>query len=87
MHALARLTLMRLKGRGTSVTRVLQAMRLLDQSCLSMCEGQHLDLEYQRKAERGDIALSGYGCGQDGRPDGLRPWGWVRWWPVATMGP
>ena len=66
MHALARLTLMRLKGRGTSVTRVLQAMRLLDQSCLSMCEGQHLDLEYQEKLSVGTSPYLDMAAGRTG---------------------
>jgi len=57
MHALARLALMRLQDRGLSVSRVLKALRLLDQSCLSMCEGQHLDLAFQ---ERLDVGVDAY---------------------------
>ena len=51
MHALARLTLMRLNHGGTHVSRVLKAMQLLDRACLRMCEGQHLDLAFQEKLD------------------------------------
>ena len=57
MHALARLSLMRLQSQGLSIDRVLKAMRLLDQSCLNMCEGQHLDLAFQ---ERLDVGVDSY---------------------------
>ena len=57
MHALARLALMRLEERGMAVDRVLDALRLLDQSCLEMFEGQHQDLAYQ---ERLDLGVNPY---------------------------
>ncbi len=57
MHALARLALMRLEGRGLSGARVLDAMRLLDQACLSMCEGQYMDLAFQEKV---DVGIESY---------------------------
>ncbi len=44
MHALARLALMDLTDRGLPVESTIDGLRLLDQSCLEMCEGQHLDL-------------------------------------------
>lgn len=53
MHALARLALMRLQERGMPVARVMEAMRLMDQSCLTMCEGQYLDLSFQEKLDVG----------------------------------
>ena len=53
MHALARLALMRIQDRGLPIARVIKALRLLDQSCLSMCEGQHLDLAFQEKLDVG----------------------------------
>ena len=53
MHALARLTLMRLQDRGLPVTRVLKSMQLFDRSCLIMCEGQHMDLAFQEKLDVG----------------------------------
>ncbi len=50
MHALARLALMKLTTRGISVEGIIDGLRLLDQSCLTMCEGQHLDLSLQDRA-------------------------------------
>ena len=57
MHALARLALMRLKDQGLSTSTVLSALNLLDQACLKMFEGQHLDLAFQ---ERVDITVKSY---------------------------
>ena len=57
MHALARLALMRLEGRGLTEAKVLEAMRLLDEACLRMCEGQYLDLAFQ---ERLDVGVEAY---------------------------
>ena len=51
MHAMARLTLMRMHGQGTPVERVLKAMELLDRSSLSLCEGQHMDLVFQERLD------------------------------------
>ena len=53
LHAMARLALMRLQDRAMPVTRVLTAMRLLDQTCLNICEGQYLDLDFQEKLDVG----------------------------------
>ncbi len=53
MNALARLALMRLQERGMPGPRVMEAMRLLDRSCLTMCEGQFLDLSFQEKLDVG----------------------------------
>ncbi len=50
MHALARLALMDLVGRGLTVEATIEGLRLLDQSCLEMCEGQHLDLSLRDRA-------------------------------------
>ena len=50
MHALARLALMDLAGRGLPVEGTIEGLRLLDQSCLQMCEGQHLDLSLRDRA-------------------------------------
>ena len=57
MHAVARLTLMRLHKQGAPVERVLKAMQLLDRSSLSLCEGQHMDLVFQ---ERLDVGVDSY---------------------------
>lgn len=57
MFALAHETLLRLSERGQPPERVLQAVRLLDEAALRLCEGQHLDLAY---AERQEIAPDEY---------------------------
>ena len=66
MHALARLALMRLEERGMAVERVLDALRLLDQSCLEMFEGQHQDLAYQEKLDLGVNAYFKMAAGKTG---------------------
>lgn len=57
MHALARLSLLKLIDRGVSPERAMAAAMLLDQSCLNLCEGQYLDLSYQ---DRLDVDISSY---------------------------
>ena len=47
LHALARSVLMRLSESGVSSETVLEALRSLDQACLTLCEGQYMDLTYQ----------------------------------------
>lgn len=47
LHALARSALMRLSDSGSSADTVLAALRSLDQACLTLCEGQYMDLTYQ----------------------------------------
>ncbi len=47
LHALARSVLMRLGDAGVSSDTVLEALRSLDQACLTLCEGQYMDLTYQ----------------------------------------
>ncbi|MCE2500996.1 MAG: polyprenyl synthetase family protein [Dehalococcoidia bacterium] len=47
LHALARAVLMRLSEAGTPAATVLTALRSLDQACLTLCEGQYMDLTYQ----------------------------------------
>ncbi len=47
LHALGRTTIMRLAQRGVPPERVLSAVRSLDQACLTLCEGQYMDLEFQ----------------------------------------
>ena len=47
LHALGRTTIMRLARHGTPPERVLRAVRSLDAACLSLCEGQYMDLEFQ----------------------------------------
>lgn len=57
MHTLSHLALLRLGERGVQPEKVLQAVRLLDESCLRLCEGQHLDLCYQNRL---DIEVNDY---------------------------
>ena len=47
LHALGRITIMRLAQRGVAPERVLRAVESLDRACLTLCEGQYMDLEYQ----------------------------------------
>ena len=49
LHALGRTTIMRLAQRGVAADRVLRAVELLDGACLTLCEGQYMDLEFQEK--------------------------------------
>ncbi len=57
LHALARITIMRLAQKGVSPERVLQAVESLDRACLTVCEGQYLDLEFQ---DRMMVTSAGY---------------------------
>ncbi|MCL0082470.1 polyprenyl synthetase family protein [Dehalococcoidia bacterium] len=57
MHTLARLTLLRLEGKGVAPGKILSAVRLLDETCLRLCEGQYLDMSYE---ERLDISIDDY---------------------------
>ena len=47
LHALGRTTIMRLGQRGAPPERVLSAVQSLDRACLTLCEGQYMDLEFQ----------------------------------------
>ena len=47
LHALARSDLMRLADGGASADTVLASLRSLDRACLTLCEGQYMDLTYQ----------------------------------------
>ena len=47
LHALGRAAMMRLLEKGVAPDRVLTAVESLDQACLTMCEGQFLDLTFR----------------------------------------
>ncbi len=47
MFTLAHLTLQRLTGRGLPPERVVAAFHILDQANLALCQGQHLDLDFE----------------------------------------
>ena len=50
MFVLAQRTLLRLSDRGVPPGRVLDAARILDDASVALCEGQHADLEFERRA-------------------------------------
>ena len=47
LHALGRTTIMRLARWDVPPERILKAMQSLDRACLTSCEGQYMDLEFQ----------------------------------------
>ncbi|MHB1006667.1 MAG: polyprenyl synthetase family protein [Chloroflexota bacterium] len=49
MYAIAHLTIQRLAGTGTPADTVVAAMALLDRACLRICEGQCLDVDFERR--------------------------------------
>ena len=51
MFALARLALQRLRKAGVAAPLVLEVARLVDEACLALCEGQHLDLEFEGRLD------------------------------------
>jgi len=51
MFALAHLALHRLSQRGVSAERVVAAFRILDQTNLALCRGQHLDLDFENRLD------------------------------------
>ncbi len=57
VFALARLTTRRLLDQGISSNQVLQIQTILDQACLELTIGQHLDLDFER---RNDISIEAY---------------------------
>ncbi len=57
MYALSRLALFRLADRDVPPAKVLQAARILDETCLRLCQGQYLDISFQ---DRLDIGVDAY---------------------------
>jgi geranylgeranyl diphosphate synthase, type I len=47
LHALGRAALLRLGQKDIGAERLLRAMETLDRACLTLCEGQYLDLSFQ----------------------------------------
>lgn len=47
LHAMGRAAIMRLSQRGIPADRVLDAVAMLDRTCLTLCEGQYMDLSFQ----------------------------------------
>ena len=57
LFALSRLALYRLLEDGFSERRVLALMRVYDETCLALCEGQYLDITFVRQA---DVSVEAY---------------------------
>jgi geranylgeranyl diphosphate synthase type I len=57
LFALSRLALYRLLEDGFSERRVLALMRVYDETCLALCEGQYLDISFERQT---DVSLDAY---------------------------
>lgn len=57
LFALSRLALYRLLEDGFSERRVLALMRVYDETCLALCEGQFLDISFEREA---DVTVEAY---------------------------
>jgi geranylgeranyl diphosphate synthase type I len=47
MHALTQLALLRLKRKDVPEEKIMLASNILSQTCLDICEGQYLDIEYE----------------------------------------
>ena len=56
LFALSRLAIYRLMD-GFSDHRVLELMRVYDETCLALCEGQYLDIAFERRA---DVTVEAY---------------------------
>jgi geranylgeranyl diphosphate synthase type I len=57
LYAMAHLAMLRLVDVGVAAGVVAEAARLLDEACLRVCEGQHLDLAFE---ERLDVTCDEY---------------------------
>jgi len=57
LFALSRLALYRLLEDGFSERRVLALMRVYDETCLALCEGQYLDITFERQD---DVTVEAY---------------------------
>jgi geranylgeranyl diphosphate synthase, type I len=49
LHCIARLTMLRLAEHGVDGERTLAAAKLFDETCLSICEGQFLDVQFETR--------------------------------------
>ena len=57
LFALSRLALYRLLEHEVSEHRVLEVMRVYDETCLALCEGQYLDISFERRT---DVSVNEY---------------------------
>lgn len=51
LFSLARLALWELAMRGVDAQTILTLARIFDRACLTLCEGQHLDMSFERQGE------------------------------------
>ncbi|HLE59094.1 MAG TPA: polyprenyl synthetase family protein [Candidatus Limnocylindria bacterium] len=57
LFALSRLALYRLIDAETDPAKVLRMMRVYDETCLALCEGQYLDISFERRV---DVTVAEY---------------------------
>lgn len=57
MHALSQLVVLRMAEDGAQPQSVLRAVRMLDETCLALCEGQTADMEFENRA---DVTVADY---------------------------
>jgi geranylgeranyl diphosphate synthase type I len=57
MFTLSYLALLRLKERGTTDEKIARAMEMLSLACLDLCEGQYLDVDYEKRL---DVTIESY---------------------------
>jgi geranylgeranyl diphosphate synthase type I len=57
LFALSRLALYGLLSKGISEDKVLELMRVYDETCLALCEGQYLDISFERRL---DVSVEEY---------------------------
>lgn len=57
MHTLAEIAMLGLSERGVPPERVIEALKISNEACLRLCQGQHLDLSYEKRL---DINLADY---------------------------
>ena len=68
MWTMSRLCCYRMADRGLSNRATLAVVRLLDETCLKLCTGQHLDMGFE---ERDDVTLDDYMAMIDGKTAAL----------------
>jgi geranylgeranyl diphosphate synthase type I len=57
MFTLAYLALVKLKGKGIADEKIVSSAKMLSRACLDLCEGQYLDVEYEKRL---DISVDDY---------------------------
>jgi geranylgeranyl diphosphate synthase type I len=57
MFTLSYLALLRLKERGTTDEKIGRAVEMLSLACLDLCEGQYLDVDYEKRL---DVTIESY---------------------------